>query len=74
MKNYTIAVAGTGYVGLSIATLLSQHHQVTAVDVEPEEAAHKKGWHLLCADGYPIGFGKLVNQILKNKYPAGWRI
>ena len=33
MKNYTIAVAGTGYVGLSIATLLSQHHQVTAVDV-----------------------------------------
>ena len=35
MKNYTIAVAGTGYVGLSIATLLSQHHQVTAVDVIP---------------------------------------
>ena len=33
LKNYTIAVAGTGYVGLSIATLLSQHHQVTAVDV-----------------------------------------
>lgn len=37
MKNYTIAVAGTGYVGLSIATLLSQHHQVTAVDVIPEK-------------------------------------
>ena len=37
MKNYTIAVAGTGYVGLSIATLLSQHHQVTAVDVTPEK-------------------------------------
>lgn len=32
-KEYKIAVAGTGYVGLSIATLLSQHHQVTAVDV-----------------------------------------
>lgn len=32
-----IAVAGTGYVGLSIATLLSQHHQVTAVDVIPEK-------------------------------------
>ena len=31
--NIKIAVAGTGYVGLSIATLLSQHHQVTAVDV-----------------------------------------
>ena len=37
MKNYTIAVAGTGYVGLSIATLLAQHHRVTAVDVIPEK-------------------------------------
>ena len=36
-KNIKIAVAGTGYVGLSIATLLSQHHQVTAVDVIPEQ-------------------------------------
>ena len=32
-----IAVAGTGYVGLSLATLLSQHHQVTAVDIVPEK-------------------------------------
>lgn len=32
-----IAVAGTGYVGLSIATLLAQHHQVIAVDVVPEK-------------------------------------
>lgn len=37
MRTYKIAVAGTGYVGLSIATLLSQHHQVTAVDVIPEK-------------------------------------
>lgn len=37
MRNYKIAVAGTGYVGLSIATLLSQHHQVTAVDIVPEK-------------------------------------
>ena len=36
-KDLKIAVAGTGYVGLSIATLLSQHHQVTAVDVVPEK-------------------------------------
>ena len=36
-KNLKIAVAGTGYVGLSIATLLSQHHHVTAVDVVPEK-------------------------------------
>ena len=40
MKNFkdiTVAVAGTGYVGLSIATLLSQHHHVSAVDVIPEK-------------------------------------
>lgn len=37
MRTYKIAVAGTGYVGLSIATLLSQRHQVTAVDVIPEK-------------------------------------
>lgn len=37
MKRYNIAVAGTGYVGLSIATLLAQHNHVTAVDVIPEK-------------------------------------
>ena len=37
LKNYKIAVAGTGYVGLSIATLLSQYNQVTAVDIIPEK-------------------------------------
>ena len=37
MKEMKIAVAGTGYVGLSIATLLSQHHPVTAVDIIPEK-------------------------------------
>lgn len=37
MEKYTIAVAGTGYVGLSIATLLSQHHKVYAVDIIPEK-------------------------------------
>jgi UDPglucose 6-dehydrogenase len=37
IQDLKIAVAGTGYVGLSIATLLSQHHQVTAVDVIPEK-------------------------------------
>ena len=37
MKDFKIAVAGTGYVGLSIATLLSQHHKVIAVDVIPEK-------------------------------------
>lgn len=37
MKNYKMAVAGTGYVGLSLATLLSQNNEVTAVDIVPEK-------------------------------------
>lgn len=37
MKTFKIAVAGTGYVGLSIATLLSQHHRVVAVDIIPQK-------------------------------------
>ena len=37
LKNYRIAVAGTGYVGLSLAVLLSQHNSVTAVDIVPEK-------------------------------------
>ncbi len=37
MKRYTVAVAGTGYVGLSIAVLLAQNHQVWAVDIVPEK-------------------------------------
>ncbi|MBD5194875.1 MAG: nucleotide sugar dehydrogenase [Bacteroides sp.] len=39
MKSFNIAVAGTGYVGLSIATLLAQHNHVVAVDVVPEKVA-----------------------------------
>lgn len=53
---------------------LTRYLKGETLNIAPEEASHSKGWHLLCADGYPIGFGKLVNQILKNKYPAGWRV
>ena len=38
-ENLKIAVAGTGYVGLSLAVLLSQHHDVAAVDIVPEKVA-----------------------------------
>lgn len=62
MKNYKIAVAGTGYVGLSLGVLLSQHHQVVAVDIVQASAAWKRkssslfgncwndcGYYLKCA-------------------------
>lgn len=43
------------------------------LSIGTEESARPKGWHLLCANGYPLGFGKLVGGTLKNKYPSGWR-
>lgn len=41
--------------------------------VEPGECRRQKGWQLVCVDGYPLGWGKLVNGVLKNKYLSGWR-
>ena len=42
--------------------------------IDEKEAVRAKGWQLLCVEGYPLGWGKLVNGTLKNKYPAGWRV
>ena len=52
---------------------LERYLKGETLTILPEEAVHTKGWHLLCVEGYPLGFGKLVNGTLKNKYPAGWR-
>lgn len=43
------------------------------LDVEDLTDVKDKGWYLVCVDGYPLGFGKLGNQTLKNKYLPGWR-
>ena len=59
-RDIKIAVAGTGYVGLSIATLLSQHHQVTAVDVIPEKVELIKNRQSPIQDEY-------IEQFLKEK-------
>lgn len=42
--------------------------------VEKEEWIKPDGWQLVCVDGYPLGWGKLVNGVLKNKYLSGWRM
>lgn len=42
--------------------------------IEEHEWIKPGGWQLVCVDGYPLGWGKLVNGILKNKYLSGWRI
>ena len=43
------------------------------LDVSDLPCNNKKGWQLVCVERYPLGFGKLSNGILKNKYYAGWR-
>ena len=43
------------------------------LDVADLVSAKEKGWYLVCVDGFPLGFGKLAGQTLKNKYLPGWR-
>ena len=74
MKNYKIAVAGTGYVGLSIATLLSQHHQVTAVDIVPEKVKminnRKHTVKAITAlDMIEVQLGEEISVVDKIKFP-----
>lgn len=64
-----------GTISLPVSDLrLERYLKGETLPIAPGEAAHGKGWHLLCVEGWPLGFGKLVNQTLKNKYPAGWRL
>lgn len=44
------------------------------VEVDDCRPTRKKGWQLVCVNGYPLGWGKLVNGTLKNKYHPGWRM
>ena len=44
------------------------------IDVDDLTPARANGWQLVCVDGYPLGWGKLVNGTLKNKYHPGWRM
>lgn len=44
------------------------------VEVEDGESARKDGWQLVCVDGYPLGWGKLIRGTLRNKYFSGWRM
>ena len=43
------------------------------IPVEPGETASASGWKLVCVEGFGLGWGKLINGTLKNKYPVGWR-
>lgn len=43
------------------------------IEIDDISVSRSKGWQLVCVNGYPLGWGKLVNGTLKNKYHAGWR-
>ena len=50
-----------------------QKEPAEQIERQSSQTALPNGWYLILADGYPLGFGKLAGQTVKNKYPAGWR-
>lgn len=76
-QQLAMTLKGNDYAGV-----LSLKHEDVRVEkylhgetllVESGEATIAKGWILVCVDGFPLGWGKLVNGVLKNKYASGWR-
>ena len=51
-----------------------QYLKGETIEIAEDEAARRSGWQLVCVDGFPLGWGKLVNGRLKNKYHPGWRM
>ena len=49
------------------------HGETISAPAEMFEDAAPDGWTLVCADRWPVGWGKAVRDILKNHYPSGWR-
>lgn len=44
------------------------------IEIEDGESTQDAGWQLVCVDGYPLGWGKLIRGTLRNKYFSGWRM
>lgn len=63
----------------AVIDLSSEDHRVIrylkgeTIEVDDLPLSRNKGWQLVCVDGYPLGWGKLVNGSLRNKYLPGWR-
>ena len=57
-----------------LGRILGRYLRGETLILEPGEATREKGWILVCVDQYALGWGKLVNGVLKNKYWSGWRL
>lgn len=74
---FALALLGQSVTRFSLSSSderISRYLKGETIPLSPEECPVSKGWGLLCAEDFPLGWGKLVNQTLKNKYPAGWRL
>lgn len=74
---FALALLGQSVTRFSLPSSderISRYLRGETIQLSPEECPVSKGWGLLCAEDFPLGWGKLVNQTLKNKYPAGWRL
>ena len=59
----------------AVDNFCSKHNiKLSKKDVDDLVETKAKGWYLVCVDGYPLGWGKLANGTLKNKYLPGWRL
>lgn len=76
-QQLAMTLSGTQYAG--VLRLKPEDQRVEkylrgeTILVEKEEVSRQKGWILVCVDNFSLGWGKLVNGVLKNKYWAGWR-
>lgn len=68
MKTYKIAVAGTGYVGLSLSVLLAQHNQVMAVDIVQAKVDMINNHKFLFFKNIKIGYNKIINTIAASTF------
>ncbi len=75
-QQLALALTGAPPARMDIPSMDARIHnylQGEPIPTAPGECTVTSGWAVLCADGFPLGWGKLVNGMLKNKYPSGWR-
>lgn len=71
-----LALTGTAPARLDLScddARIDRYLRGEGFPADTDECTAASGWTLLCVEGFPLGWGKVVNGVFKNKYPAGWR-